>query len=277
DRAAGEGPVHPARRGRRHGLAGRAGHREHRRRHRRPTHYRNPASAGVLRRFGPDTEPVRARHAARVRQTRARRAAGTLRTGPRTGREGSKLAGAGTALRPSPGIGGRPTGSTRPVRGFGVRGASRRIDSPLRGLGPSPRIARSHRGAGRRPCARPHAGRTAPDTVEHAEELSTSMRVVLAGGGTAGHIEPALALADALRRNDPNVGIVCLGTERGLETRLVPQRGYELALIPPVPLPRTLTPQLLSVPGRLRGAINAAAAVLDQAKADILVGFGGYV
>lgn len=41
------------------------------------------------------------------------------------------------------------------------------------------------------------------------------MRVVLAGGGTAGHIEPALALADALRRNDPNTGIVCLGTERG--------------------------------------------------------------
>ncbi|WP_026411503.1 undecaprenyldiphospho-muramoylpentapeptide beta-N-acetylglucosaminyltransferase [Actinomadura oligospora] len=103
------------------------------------------------------------------------------------------------------------------------------------------------------------------------------MRVVLAGGGTAGHIEPALALADALRRHDPNTGIVCLGTERGLETRLVPQRGYELALIPPVPLPRTLTPQLLSVPGRLRGAINAAAGVLDQMRADVLVGFGGYV
>ncbi|MBW8481020.1 undecaprenyldiphospho-muramoylpentapeptide beta-N-acetylglucosaminyltransferase [Actinomadura parmotrematis] len=103
------------------------------------------------------------------------------------------------------------------------------------------------------------------------------MRVVLAGGGTAGHIEPALALADALRRNDPNVGITCLGTERGLETRLVPARGYELALIPPVPLPRTLTPQLLTVPGRLRGAINAAASVLDTARADVLVGFGGYV
>jgi len=103
------------------------------------------------------------------------------------------------------------------------------------------------------------------------------MRVVLAGGGTAGHIEPALALADALRRNDPNVGITCLGTERGLETRLVPQRGYELALIPPVPLPRRLTPQLLSVPGRLNGAIKAAANILDQAQADVLVGFGGYV
>ncbi|MBC6463133.1 undecaprenyldiphospho-muramoylpentapeptide beta-N-acetylglucosaminyltransferase [Actinomadura sp. HBU206391] len=103
------------------------------------------------------------------------------------------------------------------------------------------------------------------------------MRVVLAGGGTAGHIEPALALADALRREDPRVEITCLGTERGLESRLVPQRGYELALIPPVPLPRTLTPRLLTVPGRLRGAINAAASVLDRTRAEVLVGFGGYV
>ncbi|MFI6319185.1 undecaprenyldiphospho-muramoylpentapeptide beta-N-acetylglucosaminyltransferase [Nonomuraea sp. NPDC050556] len=103
------------------------------------------------------------------------------------------------------------------------------------------------------------------------------MRVVLAGGGTAGHIEPALALADTLRRLDPSVAITCLGTERGLETRLIPARGYELELVPAVPLPRAITPALLTMPGRLAGAINAAAAVLDRAKADILVGFGGYV
>jgi UDP-N-acetylglucosamine--N-acetylmuramyl-(pentapeptide) pyrophosphoryl-undecaprenol N-acetylglucosamine transferase len=103
------------------------------------------------------------------------------------------------------------------------------------------------------------------------------MRVVLAGGGTAGHIEPALALADALRRAYPATEVTCLGTERGLETRLVPARGYELTLIPAVPLPRALTPQLLAVPGRLRGAINAAAAVLDKVHAEVLVGFGGYV
>ena len=103
------------------------------------------------------------------------------------------------------------------------------------------------------------------------------MSVMLAGGGTAGHIEPALALADALRRADQRIIVTCLGTERGLETRLVPHRGYDLALIPAVPLPRSITPQLLSVPGRLADAIGAAAAALDQCGSEVLVGFGGYV
>ncbi|ASU83420.1 undecaprenyldiphospho-muramoylpentapeptide beta-N- acetylglucosaminyltransferase [Nocardiopsis gilva YIM 90087] len=103
------------------------------------------------------------------------------------------------------------------------------------------------------------------------------MRVALAGGGTAGHIEPALSLADALRRIDPNAQIVCLGTERGLETRLVPLRGYELGEIPAVPLPRKLTPKLLSVPGKLAGAVSAACEHLDRIQAEVLVGFGGYV
>src|SRR6516162_6803572 len=103
------------------------------------------------------------------------------------------------------------------------------------------------------------------------------MRVLLAGGGSAGHIEPALALADALLRAVPDVEVTCLGTERGLETRLIPLRGYPLELIPAVPMPRTVTPTLLTVPGRLAGAVNAAAAVLDQTRAEALVGFGGYV
>src|SRR6201996_4698690 len=103
------------------------------------------------------------------------------------------------------------------------------------------------------------------------------MRVVLAGGGSAGHIEPALAVADALRQADPRVMILCLGTERGLESRLVPMRGYELAMIPAVPLPRSVTPRLLAVPGKLAGAVSAAAGVLDRMKADVVVGFGGYV
>jgi UDP-N-acetylglucosamine--N-acetylmuramyl-(pentapeptide) pyrophosphoryl-undecaprenol N-acetylglucosamine transferase len=103
------------------------------------------------------------------------------------------------------------------------------------------------------------------------------MRVLLAGGGSAGHIEPALAVADALLRADPDVEVTCLGTERGLETRLIPLRGYPLELIPAVPMPRSVTPQLLTVPGRLAGAINAAASVIDRTRAQVVVGFGGYV
>jgi UDP-N-acetylglucosamine--N-acetylmuramyl-(pentapeptide) pyrophosphoryl-undecaprenol N-acetylglucosamine transferase len=103
------------------------------------------------------------------------------------------------------------------------------------------------------------------------------MRVVVAGGGSAGHIEPALALADALREADRSIQVTCLGTKRGLETRLVPMRGYDLELIPAVPLPRSVTPTLLTVPGRLAGAVHTTGQILDRVGADVLVGFGGYV
>src|ERR1700683_250675 len=103
------------------------------------------------------------------------------------------------------------------------------------------------------------------------------MRVVLAGGGSAGHIEPALALADALRELDSSIQVTCLGTQRGLETRLVPMRGYDLELIPAVPLPRSVTPQLLTVPGRLASAVHGVGVILDRVGADVLVGFGGDV
>ena len=101
------------------------------------------------------------------------------------------------------------------------------------------------------------------------------MNVVLAGGGTAGHIEPALALADALRAR--GVTVTALGTARGLETTLVPARGYELDLIPAVPLPRRLTGDLFSVPFRLRRAVRETRAILAKREASVVVGFGGYV
>lgn len=103
------------------------------------------------------------------------------------------------------------------------------------------------------------------------------MHVVLAGGGTAGHVEPALALADALRGRDPRIGLTALGTATGLEARLVPARGYDLALVPRVPLPRRATPALLLLPGRVAGAVRVAGRVLDRVGADVVVGFGGYV
>jgi UDP-N-acetylglucosamine--N-acetylmuramyl-(pentapeptide) pyrophosphoryl-undecaprenol N-acetylglucosamine transferase len=107
-----------------------------------------------------------------------------------------------------------------------------------------------------------------------------STSVVLAGGGTGGHIEPMLALADALRGRAGGgdaVRITCLGTARGMETRLVPARGYDLRLIPPVPLPRKPTLDLLRVPARVWRSVAETRALLDELAADVVVGFGGYV
>jgi UDP-N-acetylglucosamine--N-acetylmuramyl-(pentapeptide) pyrophosphoryl-undecaprenol N-acetylglucosamine transferase len=103
------------------------------------------------------------------------------------------------------------------------------------------------------------------------------MRILLAGGGTAGHTSPLLATADALRRLEPAAEITCLGTPKGLENRVVPEAGYPLELIPPVPLPRRPSVDLLRVPGRLRGAVRAAVEVLDRIQPDVVVGYGGYV
>jgi UDP-N-acetylglucosamine--N-acetylmuramyl-(pentapeptide) pyrophosphoryl-undecaprenol N-acetylglucosamine transferase len=104
------------------------------------------------------------------------------------------------------------------------------------------------------------------------------LHVVLAGGGSAGHIEPALALADALVRRDPQTEITCLGTTRGgLDTKLIPARGYPLELIPAVPMPRKPTIDMLTVPARLAGTVRRTVEVLDKVTADVVVGFGGHV
>ena len=106
---------------------------------------------------------------------------------------------------------------------------------------------------------------------------AASISVVLAGGGTAGHVEPAMAVADALVELDPATRITALGTARGLETRLVPERGYQLELITPVPLPRKANGDLIRLPVRVRRAVRETSAILDGVEADVVIGFGGYV
>ncbi|MBW8751092.1 MAG: undecaprenyldiphospho-muramoylpentapeptide beta-N-acetylglucosaminyltransferase [Propionibacteriales bacterium] len=102
-------------------------------------------------------------------------------------------------------------------------------------------------------------------------------RVLLAGGGTAGHTSPLLATADALRRRHPELEITCLGTARGLETTLIPAAGYPLELVSPVPLSRTVNADLFRTPARLRTSVREAVQVLDRVRPDVVVGFGGYV
>lgn len=101
--------------------------------------------------------------------------------------------------------------------------------------------------------------------------------VLLAGGGSAGHVSPLLATADALRAAETNVRVTALGTEAGLEARLVPERGYELKFVPKVAFPRRPNAAALRFPGSFASAVKAAERAIDSTVADVVVGFGGYV
>lgn len=113
--------------------------------------------------------------------------------------------------------------------------------------------------------------------TQYLPRMGAGPSVVIAGGGTAGHIEPALAFADAVMRLRPDARVTALGTEKGLDQRLIPARGYPLELIPPVPLPRKPSADLLRLPGKVRGAVARVREVLTKVDADVVVGFGGYV
>ena len=103
------------------------------------------------------------------------------------------------------------------------------------------------------------------------------MRVLLAGGGSAGHTSPLLATADALKRLHPGVEITCLGTRERIEAQIIPAAGYPLEFVPSVPLPRRPNADLLRLPGRLRAARRAALDVVDRIRPDVIAGFGGFV
>ena len=101
-------------------------------------------------------------------------------------------------------------------------------------------------------------------------------RYLLAGGGTAGHVNPLLAVADRLRRDDPGADVLVLGTREGLEARLVPERGYELVTIPKLPFPRRPNAAALRFPGEYRRTISRVGALIRERGIDAVVGFGGY-
>lgn len=108
-------------------------------------------------------------------------------------------------------------------------------------------------------------------------DMSHPLSVVVAGGGTAGHIEPAMAVAEAVRQQHPDARITALGTSRGLESTLVPQRNIDLRLISAVPVSRKFNKDLLSLPLRVNKAVREAKKILREVKADVVIGFGGYV
>lgn len=102
-------------------------------------------------------------------------------------------------------------------------------------------------------------------------------RYLLAGGGTAGHVNPLLAVADRLRRDDSSAEVIALGTSSGLEARLVPERGYELITIEKIPFPRRVNGDALRFPSRFLRAVRDIRSLIGERKIDVVVGFGGFV
>jgi UDP-N-acetylglucosamine--N-acetylmuramyl-(pentapeptide) pyrophosphoryl-undecaprenol N-acetylglucosamine transferase len=99
------------------------------------------------------------------------------------------------------------------------------------------------------------------------------MKVVIAGGGTAGHVNPALALARALSSDE----VIFAGTTRGAEATLVPQSGYELEIIEVRGFDRSRPTSIVSTGAQALRATKQASALLRRTDADVVVGMGGYV
>ncbi len=99
---------------------------------------------------------------------------------------------------------------------------------------------------------------------------------LLAGGGTAGHVNPLLAVADRLREAEPDATILVLGTAEGLESRLVPARGYDLLTIPKLPFPRRPSRAALRFPGEFASTVRRVRGMLRERDVAAVVGFGGY-
>ena len=109
-----------------------------------------------------------------------------------------------------------------------------------------------------------------------ASDPAAPVTYLLAGGGTAGHVNPLLAVADALRERDPAASVLVLGTKEGLEARLVPARGYELLIVDKVPFPRRPNGAAMRFPAAWRRAVAQVGGYLRTRGVDVVVGFGGY-
>ena len=101
------------------------------------------------------------------------------------------------------------------------------------------------------------------------------MRVIMAGGGTGGHVIPALAIAQELRSRY-GAEVVFVGTQRGIETRLVPAAGFELHLIEVGALKRVDFATRLKTLLDLPRAVAASAKLVREFRPDVMIGVGGY-
>lgn len=102
------------------------------------------------------------------------------------------------------------------------------------------------------------------------------MRVVMTGGGTGGHVNPALAIADTIRQNEPESEIIFVGTSHGKETELVPRAGYELRFVEIQGISRSLSPKNIKTAWYILTAPHKAEKLIREFAPDVVVGTGGY-
>ncbi len=100
---------------------------------------------------------------------------------------------------------------------------------------------------------------------------------LLAGGGTAGHVNPLLSVATALVRRSPSDKVIVLGTKEGLESRLVPAAGFQLLIIQKLPFPRRPDFRAIMFPFKFFAAVSTIRKYIREHSINIVVGFGGYV
>jgi UDP-N-acetylglucosamine--N-acetylmuramyl-(pentapeptide) pyrophosphoryl-undecaprenol N-acetylglucosamine transferase len=102
-------------------------------------------------------------------------------------------------------------------------------------------------------------------------------KIIISGGGTGGHIFPAISIANALRQIDGNIGILFVGAEGKMEMEKVPAAGYHIMGLPVIGINRSLlSAKNLSVPAKLFKSIGKASTIIDRFKPDVVVGVGGY-
>ncbi len=100
--------------------------------------------------------------------------------------------------------------------------------------------------------------------------------ILIAAGGTGGHLFPGLAVAEELGRRDGSRRIVFAGTPRGLESRLLPRAGYPLELLPILPLNAVGVPRAIRGLFALPRGLLRAAALVRRLRPEAVLGVGGY-
>lgn len=103
------------------------------------------------------------------------------------------------------------------------------------------------------------------------------MKYIITGGGTGGHIYPALAIANEIKRTDPDSEILYIGTEKGLESELVPKAGFDFKTIRVKGLPRKINKTFFMAIKELLHGLNDAKKIIKDYGPDIVIGTGGYV